>query len=119
MSRNPDWELRYLQQACSAAKVDGRAFTHQVTEGLRIGAEQYGDDCFMTRDNYVEALDEARDLAAYCMMEIQRLSHVPVKDPDALDTARQFLGQATILSAQVDSYVRGAKTSCVEGERKT
>lgn len=104
--RNEAFEEQFLRGALANAHVYDDVFVHEVLSGLRIGAERYGDNAFVTRDNFREARDEARDLAAYCLMEYERLNATEPREESAADMARDYLGQVVVLAAQADLMLR-------------
>lgn len=64
-------------------------FVRTVLEGLAVGDDKFGGR-FLERDNLAEAHEEARDAAAYVLLELQRLS------PALTDDGFQELRMATI-----------------------
>lgn len=72
--RNEAEEVRFLNEVGNiVVKINpyvnpGPAF-RLVKEGMSKGAEVYGDNAFVERDNCREAIEEARDGIAYAMME--------------------------------------------------
>lgn len=103
-----------LRQACSQAGVEPDGFVTNVLQGLAIGAAQYGDTAYRGRDNAREGLAEARDSAAYALMEISDMEAEVSEgrlDPNAADQARMYFLQAIVLAARMDTAFRMGKHS--------
>ena len=114
MSRNPELERRLLDGLVRSARrrfgVDCRAYPAAVEHRLAIGADRYGDDAFLRRDNLAELLEETPDVAGYALLELQRLAGAPVE-------VRDDLLRAALLGAVADHYARRARRRLREETR--
>lgn len=107
MSRDPELERRLLEAIVARARlrfgVRCGPYTAAVQRRLELGAERYGDDAFLTRDNLAELLEETPDVAGYALLELQRLAgraHPGVRDD---------LLRAALCGAVADHYARRAR----------
>jgi hypothetical protein len=64
------WVASTLRAACEFAEVPSEEFIDGVIAGLEIGREQYGEYAYRGRKNTKEGRYEARDAAAYALMEM-------------------------------------------------
>lgn len=86
------------------------AYTRKVSERLAIGEERYGGTEFLSRDNLVEVADETPDVAAYGLLEVERLQREGL-DEQAVSEVRSALVTAAAYTAIADEYVRVAKAA--------
>lgn len=86
------------------------AYTRKVHERLAIGEERYGGTEFLNRDNLVEVADETPDVAAYGLLEVERLQREGL-DEQAVGEVRSALVTAAAYTAIADEYVRVAKAA--------
>lgn len=115
-TRSPQWEAQWFVTLIERVEHEGLecdSLIDDVKEGLSIGAREYGDDAFFAddRDNYREALAEARDLVCYAMGECQRLF---ADERDGLDSGigdeiRGELLEAAVFAALAHARVRRAR----------
>jgi len=105
------FEREFLDQVCVEASrragIDTTAYTDQVQKRLALGATRYGDDAYLaqTRDNLREAMEEAPDLAAYALLELQKLNARPVQ-PEGV---HHHLFEASVNAAIADWHTRQAR----------
>lgn len=102
--RNDTYEKEWLEGLGKSAEglgVSIEVLTRHVLAGLELGADRYGDDDFMHKDNTREALDEARDLVCYALLETQR------RNLEGRDGAH-YLFQAALHASVADAYLRRA-----------
>jgi len=83
------------------------AFVRRIRERLAIGAERYGEHQFLQRDNLSEVEEETPDVAAYAMLELERLQEL--LPPAELADVRIDLVTAAAYAAIADVYVRAAR----------
>lgn len=108
-ARNPEYEQQFLQEAASAAErahgVDADGFADRVLNRLEIGASRYGDNDFLRKDVLLEALEEAWDLAAYAVLEAQKMVAADDSQPD-----KAFhLYEMAKLAAAIEWHARQAR----------
>lgn len=76
-ARDLSYEDDFLTDALRLAErlhgITNHAYPGRVSQRLDIGRARYGDGDFLTKDNITEVLEETPDLAAYAMLELQRL----------------------------------------------
>jgi hypothetical protein len=76
-ARDLHYERIWFEQLADAAErqfgVNIGAYIPAVRERLRIGAERYGDDDFLGKKVIEQLLEETPDVAAYCLLEIQKM----------------------------------------------
>lgn len=65
-----DWVGATVREACERAGVTSTDFLDGILAGLEVGRKQYGEHAYRGRDNAKEGRYEARDAAAYALMEI-------------------------------------------------
>lgn len=109
------WVASILRDACGHARVPAQEFIDGVLAGLEVGAKQYGEYAYRGRNNPKEGRYEARDAAAYALMEMADMQEAwkegKVSD-ETLGDAQQHLLQVIVLAAQIDqhfSYARQAR----------
>jgi len=83
--------------------ADSRRFAEAVRRRLRAGDKRFGA-AFLDRDNVSEALEEAWDLGAYVILELDRLK----RDGRLTAAVRDDLLRALLLAAAADHYLRRA-----------
>ena len=87
-------EARLLNEAANICqRVYGESaprFARTVRQRLAKGAAQYGDSDYLSKDNLIEASLESPDLAAYAMLDYQRVA------PSLSALERQELRQHTL-----------------------
>jgi hypothetical protein len=88
------------------------AYVRQVSLRLEVGQERYGDTEFLRRDNLVEVAEETPDIAAYGLLEVERLERDGVED-EVLQEVRSALVTAAAYAAIADEYVRQARYALV------
>lgn len=101
-----------LRQACQSVAIEPNGFVTNVMSGLEIGARQYGEYAYRGRDNVREGLAEARDSAAYALMEIADIEAEVAAgrlDQQTADDARFHLLHVIVLAAQMDTAFRYGK----------
>jgi hypothetical protein len=107
VSRDAIWENETFDRIRSDCLrlhgFDGEAYVSAIQQRLAIGAERYGDDAYMDRDNMTELLEETPDVGAYSMLEIQRLMEI---DADAPGEVADHLWQAIMAGAVADHHAR-------------
>lgn len=86
--------------------VENPAYISSVQQRLALGAERYGDDAYLQRDNVREVLEECPDIAAYGLLELQRLNGV---DDDSVGAAYHHLFEAMLAGALADYHARQAR----------
>lgn len=76
-ARDLGFESRFLADAVELAQrlhgIANLAYPQRVNDRLAIGRARYGDGAFLGKDNITEVLEETPDLAAYAMLELQRI----------------------------------------------
>jgi hypothetical protein len=87
-----------------------QAYTRKVHDRLAIGEERYGGTEFLNRDNLVEVADETPDVAAYGLLEVERLQREGF-DEQTVSEVRSALVTAAAYTAIADEYVRVAKAA--------
>lgn len=114
--RRPTLEHGLLDAAARVAHrifgVDARPYVGAVEERLALGAERYGDDASLDRDNLVELLEETPDVAAYALLELQRLGGKESEE------VRDDLLRVVLLGAAADFYARRVRRRLREAEAK-
>lgn len=105
------WAAWVLQQAAESAGVEAKGFIRHVLDGLAIGAERYGELDYEGRDNAEGGSFEARDVAAYALMEWADLENdlEAGLDEDYVQTARMYLGEAIRSAAKAASMLEMAR----------
>lgn len=107
-----DWVGSTVREACQRAGVTSSAFLEGVLAGLEVGREQYGEYAYRGRDNAKEGRYEARDAAAYALMEMADMQEAWEEDEvsdEALQAAQQRLQQVLVLAAQIDQHFAAAR----------
>ncbi len=103
-------EDHLLERVAAVARarvgVDARAYPGAVRARLELGARRYGDGAFMGRDNLTELLEETPDVAAYALLELQRLRGRELPAEAAADLLR-----AAVMGAAADAYARRARAA--------
>ncbi len=113
-SRDPAYERAFLDDVeYLVAQIQGlsyqpedKAYARKVVARLNLGAQRYGDLAYLTRDNLAEVEEETPDVAAYAVLELQRLR---VSDPSVVDEVRADLVTAAAYAAIADGFVRRAR----------
>lgn len=90
----------------SAGAMDG--YRRKVTARLAIGDERYGPTEFLNRDCLVEVEEETPDIAAYALLEIERLEREGLDD-EAFHEVRSALVTAAAYAAASDEWVHIAR----------
>lgn len=110
-----DWVLRVLREACSHAGVaSSPEFIQGVIDGLGVGERRYGEFAYVGRDNSREGRFEARDAAAYALMEMadnQTAFECGEITEHARSQAQGYLLQVLVLAAHVDQSFKAARDS--------
>lgn len=109
MSRDHALERELLASAIRGARklgVDARPFTRRVLRRLDLGDELYGGT-FVDRDCFAEAIEEAEDLAAWALLEAERLERLE----ELGESVRIDLRLAVVAAALADRYLRRARTA--------
>lgn len=79
-TRDLEFESRFLTDALEVAQrltgITNPAYPARVNHRLDVGRVRYGDADFLSKDCIVEVLEETPDLAAYSMLELQRLRYL-------------------------------------------
>lgn len=111
--RNPKLERRVLSAIARHGRrrfgVDCQPYVAAVERRLKVGANRYGDDAFLGRDNLAELLEETPDVGAYSVLELQRLAG------SAHPEVRDDLLRAVLLGAVADHYARRARRRLKDG----
>lgn len=78
-----------------------------------IGATQYGDNSFLEddRDLVEELRQEAADLVAYVVMELQKMQCTPSEDDRGLTISHLF--EAGVHACIADAHARAARRSAL------
>lgn len=112
------WVASTLRDACGHAGVPAQEFINGVLAGLEVGREQYGEYAYRGRNNSKEGRYEARDAAAYALMEMADMQEAwkegKVSD-EALGAAQQHLQQVIVLAAQIDQRFADARRARLGG----
>lgn len=112
-ARQPDRERQVLaalvRRAGAVFGVDCGAYVDAVEHRLEIGAERFGDDAFLDRDNMAELLEKTPGVAGYALLELQRL------DGRMSVEARDDLLRVVLLAAVADFYARRARVWLRDG----
>lgn len=98
-TRDYSFERQYLEQVVRAAGLDGpgtERFVDATFERLRLGDELYGSNALSSNSNrnYRELAEEAVDIAAWGVLEAQRLYAAPVDDDVALEIRLRLIAAA-------------------------
>ena len=108
-ARDQAYEFQFLHESASAAErahgVDAEGFPERVLNRLEIGASRYGDNDFLSKDVLIEALEEAWDLAAYAVLEAQKMV---AAGEDGQDKAFHLYEMAK-LAAAIEWHARQAR----------
>ena len=111
-ARDPEFESAFLQDALEVAQrlagIANPAYPHRVNHRLDVGRARYGDADFLSKDNLVEVLEETPDLAAYAMLELQRLRHLGVISQRVAEELRLDLVAVAAFGAVADWYAQRA-----------
>ncbi len=105
MDRN--WVASILRDACGHARVPSQEFIEGVLNGLEVGRKQYGEFAYRGRNNTKEGRYEARDSAAYALMEMADMQEAFKEgklSQDACSSAQLHLLQVVVLAAQMDQH---------------
>jgi glutathione S-transferase len=114
-SRDPALEQTFLDDVAELVRqfrglafnpADVDIYRRHIAERLRIGAERYGADAFLGRDNLVEVEPESADVAAYAILDLNRLKGLMAED--AWQEMRMHLVVAAAKAAEADVAVRAA-----------
>lgn len=101
------WVASLLRDACGHARVPHQDFIEGVLNGLEVGRKQYGEYAYRGRNNTKEGRYEARDAAAYALMEMADMNEAwkegKVSDSQ-LGDAQQHLLQIVVLAARTDYH---------------
>jgi hypothetical protein len=99
------WVASILRDACGHARVPAQEFIDGVLAGLEVGAKQYGEYAYRGRNNPKEGRYEARDAAAYALMEMADMQEAWKEGKlgdEALGEAQTHLLQVIVMAAQMD-----------------
>lgn len=83
------------------------SYVRAVRDRMQVGAERYGDNDFLTKDNLKEALEETPDVMGYALLECQRLRALGF-DWQLTNEIRIDLISASVHSAIADRHLRNA-----------
>src|SRR5665213_2553488 len=76
-ARNHELENKFLDEVVAEAarrfNVDAVGFKLAVQRRLQLGASRYGDNDYLNKDLCLEAQEEAWDLGAYSVLEMQKM----------------------------------------------
>jgi hypothetical protein len=111
------WVASTLRYACGRW-VNAEEFIEGVLAGLEVGREQYGEFAYRGRDNAKEGRYEARDAAAYALMEMadmQEAWNEGKVSGEALRAAQQCLDEVIVLAAQIDQRFADARRARLGG----
>lgn len=75
-------------------------FITEVKKRLALGAERYGDDDYLTKDNLAESMEETPDLAAYAVLELEKLCG----DLDPGDCAELRMDVVAVVAAAAHAH---------------
>ena len=104
-SRNVRLEDRLLdvieRRARERLKIEVRGIATATRHRLSMGERRFGDR-FLSRNNTAEAREEAADLVAYVLLELQRLE----RDNRLTDAVRDDLLRAAVFAAAADGCLR-------------
>jgi len=104
-SRNVRLEDRLLdvieRRARERLKIEVRDIATATRHRLSMGERRFGDR-FLSRNNTAEAREEAADLVAYVLLELQRLE----RDNRLTDAVRDDLLRAAVFAAAADGCLR-------------
>lgn len=111
-ARDLAFEMEFLGEALDTALrltgVSNMAYPMRVNHRLDIGRARYGDGDFLTKDNLTEVLEETPDLAAYAMLELQRLRRDASINPVLFNDIRLDLIGVAAYGAISDYYAQRA-----------
>ena len=110
-NRDLAFESRFLADAHELAGrltgISNFAYPLRVNHRLDIGRERYGDGDFLGKDCIQEVLEETPDLAAYAMLELQRLGRLD-SPPVPLSEIRLDLVAVAAYGSIADYYAQRA-----------
>lgn len=111
-ARDTAFEADFLADALTmAARVAGipnMAYATRVNHRLEIGRQRYGDGDFLSKDNLVEVMEETPDLAAYAMLELQRLRRDGSINPVLFNDLRLDLVAVAAYGSVADYFAQRA-----------
>jgi hypothetical protein len=102
-----EWVASLLRDACGHARVPSQEFIEGVLNGLEVGRKQYGEYAYRGRNNTKEGRYEARDAAAYALMEMADMQEAWKEgklSDSQLGDAQQHLLQVIVMAAQMDQH---------------
>lgn len=97
------WLKNLGDEAAHHYGVDAERFLNQLNARLDRGDAVFGDQ-FLRRDNLAEAVEEACDFVAYCMMDCER-----ARGTDDYEHAPELF-RAALLVIVADNIVREVKS---------
>jgi len=102
-----NWVASILRDACGHARVPHQDFINGVLAGLEVGRKQYGEFAYRGRNNNKEGRYEARDCAAYALMEMADMQEEYKEgkvDEQVMAMSQQHLLQVVVMAAQIDQH---------------
>lgn len=101
-----DQFFRHLESECRRRfGEDVGACCRRVRERLEMGRKRYGDNAFMYKNMYHEALEESPDFIAYILLELHKLG---ADSTEAPPEQHYHLWEACLYAALADWHVRRA-----------
>jgi len=94
-----------VKETARRAGIMVEAYSDAVRRRLTLGADTYGDNDYLSKDNLAEALFEGPDLAAYAMLELQKLN----RSSGEHEGVHHHLFEASVHAAIADWHTRRAK----------
>lgn len=112
--KDPTRDLHYehqfladaLEMATRLTGITNNVYPFRVHHRLDIGRARYGDGNYLTKDNLQEVLEETPDLAAYAVLELQRLRRT--ESPEIVAGVRMDLLAVSAYGAVADWYAQRA-----------